>query len=303
MTPPPWTCAALVALDAASLPFPYTVVNLSILQLKAKLPPPAQVPVLCWGDTVVTDSTAIMRFLDTQAPAVGGTGAPLFPVSPPAVAADVSAVEDEADALLSPYLRYYALYDDDGFARCLKKQVHAAVPWGLGWLAELAMWPQRAQRREVLQAAAPELDTRDPKVRVMWARAGTTMAPPPHTDFLGVRHRRCAQGCARCCSATRRGCRRWRAAPGARTCAERRRRVPLILLSMRSCSALCRARVTLRSRLAFRTRLTGCLAWRPGYGAWRRSFLCASADMSGRRMPSRRRRCWAHETPCASSQR
>ncbi len=112
------THAGLVALDAARLPGGFTVLNLPLLKLKRLLPAPSQVPVLCWGEQVVADSTAIMTFLDANAASAGGAAPPFFPPESAAVAA----VEEESDSLLSPLLRYYSLYDDAGFARCLKQQ-------------------------------------------------------------------------------------------------------------------------------------------------------------------------------------
>jgi hypothetical protein len=113
-----------VALDATRLPRPPTVVNLSLLQLKRSLrTPQKQVPVLCWGDAIIADSTEIMRFLDARPDA---ETPPFFPDAETPAGARVASVEEQADALLSPFLRYYALYDDDGFARCLKQQARGA---------------------------------------------------------------------------------------------------------------------------------------------------------------------------------
>lgn len=67
-----------------------------------------------------------------------------------------------SDTVLSPYLRYYALVDPDGFARGLWPKVRHSLPLGLGallWpLARLSVGPYKA----ALQRAVPSLDTDSP---------------------------------------------------------------------------------------------------------------------------------------------
>lgn len=138
----------------------------------------------------------VIKFLDKK------TGKGLFPPASTPEGAKVVAMEDESDSaglkqgdvsqtstsypfqnadVLSPLLRYYALYDQAGFDRCFRKKgappssrtsnalsqttrssVTEAVPLGLGFLVIPFLGGTRAHFKDVLQKAVPSLDTNNP---------------------------------------------------------------------------------------------------------------------------------------------
>lgn len=135
----------------------YSTYPVSLLKLKKILPPPHQVPVLCYDDVVVPDTTDIMKFLDTKVDSFK-----LFPPPSDPLSNLVTSIEDEIDSLLSPYLRYYSLYDDAGFERCLAPRIRKAFPWGFQWTMPFVLRKTRLERLEILRKAAPNVNVDDP---------------------------------------------------------------------------------------------------------------------------------------------
>lgn len=110
---------ASLTIAQSKLPAPFTTRSVNIMKLKKILAAPHQVPVLSVDEIVVSDSTDILKFLDAK------YGTAFFPAGD--LGAKVAQIEDESDVILGAYLRYFALYDNEGFSRCIKKQARARV--------------------------------------------------------------------------------------------------------------------------------------------------------------------------------
>lgn len=98
---------------------PYRIQPVSPQRLEQDLPPPHQVPVLKFGDSVVCDSTKILQFMDERI-----VGPKFFPPGND----DVVQMDNHLGGVFNAYVLYFNWIDDEGFNRSIRPKLEQKVP-------------------------------------------------------------------------------------------------------------------------------------------------------------------------------
>lgn len=144
---------------------PYRIQPVSPQRLEQELPPPHQVPVLKFGDSVVPDSTKILEFMDERI-----VGPKFFPPGNE----DVVQLDGHLGSILNAYVLYFNWVDDEGFDRSIRVKLAQRVPLVLRFVAAAAAVPSAPAH-----PASPTAHGRPPQ-RAAPLRCGAKCDSAPH---------------------------------------------------------------------------------------------------------------------------